>query len=363
MLNLLIPQEILMVFLFSLGASVGSFLNVVAYRLPEGLSLVLPGSFCPVCKQPIGWYDNIPIISWFVLRGRCRGCRADFSIQYPLVEFLTAVLFLGFYWLYFVEGVRGDMPAIEQGGWLILSMIWPYVLDVEADRLWRLVPYATAKISAVAIGAVLGLVVGLGMLKFGVIKYSFAKLRALEEEESAESTGEIFQPHEELGINVRLEMLWEIAFLTPAVVLGLIFMAILTGDSEVGRWWSAIILEQKWLAGLLGSVFGFMIGGAVVWATRILGSLGFGKEAMGLGDVHLMAAVGAVLGWCSPLLAFFVAPFFGLGWALARLVIHRKREIPYGPFLSMGTLVVMVLHDHIVDYFAQAFNTLPGGGY
>ena len=57
----------------------------------------------------------------------------------------------------------------------------------------------------------------------------------------------------------------------------------------------------------------------------------------------------------SPLIAFFVAPFFGLGWAMVRLVLHRSREIPYGPFLSMGTLAVMILHDPIVEYFLRAF--------
>jgi leader peptidase (prepilin peptidase)/N-methyltransferase len=116
-----------------------------------------------------------------------------------------------------------------------------------------------------------------------------------------------------------------------------------------------LITEQKWLTGLLGSVFGYMIGAAVVWATRILGSLAFGKEAMGLGDVHLMAAVGAVLGWASPTIAFFVAPFIGLGWAVARLLLHKEREIPYGPFLSVATLIVMIWHDPIVNYFLQAF--------
>jgi len=104
----------------------------------------------------------------------------------------------------------------------------------------------------------------------------------------------------------------------------------------------------------------------VVWATRILGSLVFGREAMGLGDVHLMAAVGAMLGWQSPTVAFFLAPFFGLGFAVLRLVIHRTREIPYGPFLSMATVLVMICHDAIVEYLmatlqpAQMTMTLSG---
>ncbi|MBN2209768.1 MAG: hypothetical protein JW709_00080, partial [Sedimentisphaerales bacterium] len=74
--------------------------------------------------------------------------------------------------------------------------------------------------------------------------------------------------------------------------------------------------------------------------------------------VHLMAAVGAVLGWPSAVLAFFLAPFFGLGWALSRLFFHRMREIWYGPFLSLATVVVMLIHDPLVNYFLQALTPL-----
>jgi len=79
-------QPILILYAFVLGAVVGSFLNVVIYRVPRRLSIVRPRSACPSCAAPIGWYDNLPILSWFVLRGRCRHCRAAISIRYPLVE-------------------------------------------------------------------------------------------------------------------------------------------------------------------------------------------------------------------------------------------------------------------------------------
>jgi leader peptidase (prepilin peptidase) / N-methyltransferase len=77
--------------MFALGAAVGSFLNVVAYRLPRKLSLSRPGSQCPACGHPIRWYDNVPIFAWLVLRGRCRDCRAPISPRYPLVELLVAL--------------------------------------------------------------------------------------------------------------------------------------------------------------------------------------------------------------------------------------------------------------------------------
>ncbi len=83
--------------LFVVGAAVGSFLNVVIYRLPAGVSIVRPRSHCPACKGPIRWFDNVPVLSWLVLRGRCRDCRAEISIRYPAVEAITAAMFLVLY--------------------------------------------------------------------------------------------------------------------------------------------------------------------------------------------------------------------------------------------------------------------------
>jgi leader peptidase (prepilin peptidase)/N-methyltransferase len=85
---------VLAAFIFVVGACVGSFLNVVIYRLPAGKSLVRPGSHCPKCRHAIRWYDNVPIVSWLVLGGRCRDCRAPIASRYAVVELITGFMFL-----------------------------------------------------------------------------------------------------------------------------------------------------------------------------------------------------------------------------------------------------------------------------
>jgi leader peptidase (prepilin peptidase)/N-methyltransferase len=112
-----------------------------------------------------------------------------------------------------------------------------------------------------------------------------------------------------------------------------------------------------WAAALGGVLLGYLGGGAVVWATRVLGTLAFGKEAMGLGDVHLMAAVGAVCGWRVAVLAFFIAPFFGLAYALvanglAKLLKREVKMIPYGPHLAVATVIVCIAYQPLLDRFA-----------
>ena len=99
------PEPVWAVVVALVGLSVGSFLNVVIYRLPRELSVVHPRSFCPSCRHGIAWYDNMPVVSYVILGGHCRHCRAPFSIRYALVELLTAGLFVGL-WCGFGGGLR-----------------------------------------------------------------------------------------------------------------------------------------------------------------------------------------------------------------------------------------------------------------
>ncbi|MGH2918630.1 MAG: prepilin peptidase [Solirubrobacteraceae bacterium] len=112
------------------GVLIGSFLNVVAYRLPRRESLVSPGSRCPSCEHPVRPYDNLPVISWLLLRGRCRDCGEPISARYPLVEALTAVLFAAVVAVHF-----DDVPRMVLGIVLVAFLVPLTLIDLETQTL------------------------------------------------------------------------------------------------------------------------------------------------------------------------------------------------------------------------------------
>ena len=385
------PQEwILSAFIFAWGCCIGSFLNVVIYRLPRERSLVHPGSACPKCGRAIRFYDNIPLLSWVVLGAKCRHCKAPISPRYFIVELIAGCVFLGVYFVYFHTDIRPSMhvegtwfvcllhlvllsafiaaSGIDLELWIIpLSICWfvtgagligsaagGYIIDSEAIGTYSLLPVASPITGALALGSAVGLAISWVLLRTGLLKrsYDLAESEAdghpiAEEADTPPEAG----PFEDPGINHRLESLWEIAFLLPIVVCSILAYMLLGGSGPAGPWWSSL-LKEPLVAGFLGSLFGYFIGCLVVWATRVLGTLAFGKEAMGLGDVHLMGAAGAVVGPLMVVVAFFIAPFFGLGWALFQMFFKKIRQIPYGPFLSFAVLTVMIFHDWILSRIA-----------
>ena len=143
-------------------------------------------------------------------------------------------------------------------------------------------------------------------------------------------------------------------FLFPPLAMGMLWLLLTWRVPALANWWERLA-AIGWVGGFLGSVLGMLVGGFVVWMARILGSYGFGREAMGLGDVHLMAAVGAVLGPGPATVAFFLAPFFGIVRAIVMLFTSKNRELPLGPYLSMGTALVMVLYCPIANYLSPGF--------
>ena len=251
-----------------------------------------------------------------------------------------------------------------------------------------------------SIGATLGLGVGLVMLRLGWIRQSFADYPQWEDAQLAQAqlshpptveatasnansattnsttttsaTAPTGQPpaadnpsdqapsSPELWItypHARREMIKEMAFLAPAAVLGWLGgtlatnwfgpIAAVVADGRISQDMSGPV-PPLWLMVLAGVLMGYLIGGATVWAVRIGGSLAFGKEAMGLGDVHLMAAVGACLGWIDPVLAFFLAAFVGVGFVIIDRLkpssadAAHSRAMPFGPSLAIATALVIV---------------------
>ena len=142
------PDLLLGIFIFIIGAMTGSFLNVCIVRLPLEKSVVFPGSHCVACRTPIEWYDNIPLISWLVLGGRCRACKEKISFRYWLVELLTALAFLLLYRRY------GTQPVL----WPYLVMVSCFIVATFVDFEHRIIPDEVS-IGGMIAGVVLSLFV------------------------------------------------------------------------------------------------------------------------------------------------------------------------------------------------------------
>ncbi|MBL0868961.1 MAG: A24 family peptidase [Phycisphaerales bacterium] len=201
------------------------------------------------------------------------------------------------------------------------------------------------------IGLFAGLFVGAGVLRG--LDFKRTTVQALTPTNQAEEWTEY--PH------ARREMVKELAFLGPIAMLGWLggFVADRIGNGASGAAnLDAVPLTVHVLA---GCVLGYLVGGGVVWLVRIFGSLLFGREAMGMGDVHLMAGVGVCVGWINTTVAFFVAAFVGLVWTLWSVVRRggAASAMPYGPFLAVATVLVLLGGRVIERVLSQL---LPGHG-
>ncbi len=326
------------ILIFMFGAIVGSFLNVCIVRLPQSKSVVFPGSHCPRCQKLIPWYDNIPLISWLVLTGKCRNCRAIISFRYWLVECLTAVIFYLFYRHYGLDWVLAAY----------LLMVSGFIVAAFVDFAVREIPDEVS-VGGMGAGIVLSVLIPrlhapgheellLGSFLAGALVLACVGLGFIYP---------IFCKHlmdkEDAGADRPVKGLVLGALLTIAVV-----------NANASH---LPVLVAPHLLALSASLSGLIVGGAAVYAMGLIGDIIFKKESMGGGDVKLMAMAGAFLGWKLALLAFFIAPFFGAVYGIIEKIRTRDSTIAYGPFLIMGALVSQFWGERIITW------VLNGGIY
>ena len=282
---------LLLSFLFVIGACVGSFLNVVAWRLPRAcMSVVRPGSRCPRCRRALPWHENLPVIGWLLLSGRCRGCKGSISFRYPAVELVTGILFALMAWVFLPEAAF-DQPRDHGGLWLSLGVF---------------------------------LLIASALMALSLIDFDF---RILPD-----------------------------AITWPGIVLGPI-LAFLAPQGQHGRYAFALFADTsmglRLNAGVNGILFAAPSAG-LLYGFGWPGSKAFGKPAMGLGDVKMIGAMGAFQGsWA--LLALVVASVLGALIGIAARLLTRSRYIPFGPFLALGMLTVMLWGPEILSAYLRLF--------
>lgn len=247
--------------LFILGLIFGSFLNVCIYRLPNGESIIRPGSHCPKCNHKIAWYENIPILSFLILRGRCSKCKEKISFLYPLIETMTATL-------------------------AVIMFIF-FGLSFKALIFFALFS--------------------------SLIVATFIDFK-----------------HHEIPDVITL----------PGIAIGLSLSFLYPG----------LLLKTERIASVFDSFLGVLIGGGSLYLMGFLGEIVFKKEAMGGGDIKLLAMIGSFLGWKLALLTFFIAPFFGSISGLILKIKQDKDIIPYGPYLSLAAFISLLWGDIIIRF-------------
>lgn len=323
---------------FVLGLVVGSFLNAVVHRLPRGIGLGRPRrSFCPRCGRSLPWRENIPVLSWLWLGGKCAGCGAGISARYPLVELLTAVLFL-WLWLGFPPGVAAAymlLAAILIAGTFIdlEHMILPDSLTlggaVAGVALSMLVPGLQPgadweeRLRASLFGAGAGFaalfaVVELGKLAFGRKRF------VLEPGQNFAVQSRPGGPVLRLG---KEEWLLEEFFYRPTDALELH-----AADGEV---WHFEPVGIRRGAVRCGYAEADGLGGL---AREVV----VPREAMGFGDVKFMLALGAFLGWPGAMFSIAAGSVIGAVAGVLLLATRRLEEagrIPFGPYLAAGALL------------------------
>ncbi len=319
-------DQVMLPFSAVFGAIVGSFLNAAIYRLPRNISMVTERrSFCPRCRATIAWYDNIPVLSYLFLLGRCRSCRKRISLRYPLIELLTAGLFAALYW--HVRHLNGPGPG---GGeallhWSCLAVYMPLVAGLILVAFVDLQDYEETPEEK---------------------KAAAKRARKLKKQGKSAEAEEGPKTYGIIPDEVT------VGGLALAVPLALIFPQTHWNMAELVRGWPR-------LNACFDVAIGAVVGGGMTFGMGVMGKVLFKKAAMGFGDVKLMAMLGALLGWKAAVLIFFLAPVFGAIFGIAMLAMSGEHYVRYGPFLAAAAVIIIFYEPLASVYFDAVFNPGP----
>lgn len=323
---------LLLVHLFVLGAIAGSFLNVGIARLSLDKSVIWPlGSRCGNCYQAIRWYDNLPLLSYWFLRGRCRTCGASFSIRYFLVELLIAIGFPLIFYLEIIRNIHG-IPAFERAAFnLQFNLFGPQSFDYLIFFLHR------------------------ALLLCFLVVAAGCDLQRREIPLPLTVTGTLIGLVFATACSWPWPSSWSEAMPHPR-------------DARITEWWLLGPGETQqiglypwpvwgplpdWLPpgsiqlGLVTGLVGALTGTFMIRSVKFLFEKGIGKDALGLGDADLMMMVGAFLGWQPVVISFLAGGMVSLVVALPKLASRGDNELPFGPGLATGAILTMLFWQRI----------------
>jgi leader peptidase (prepilin peptidase) / N-methyltransferase len=332
---------LLVAFAVFIGLLFGSFATVAAHRIPRRETIAEGRSKCPHCGAQIKAYDNIPVVSYLVLGGKCRNCGTGISIKYPLIELATGILFGLAAWKFDVS-----IATIAYAGlaWVLVVLT---VIDIEEQILPNRVVYP-AQIAGIVLLVIDTIVEGydietpssfwLGLVT--VVSLTILYLPGAEPPETVEEGQEA--PEKGAGYG----LLAALGLVTFAVWIALIVFAFIDGRT----------------AGITGALVGAGIFGGFLSAVGDLATAATKRAAMGGGDVRLAVLLGTFLGYVGApdvvlagmFLSFLVGGLAGVVWMLVARG-GRKMEIPFGPFLAAGTIIGIYVGQDIADAYLDLF--------
>ena len=351
-------------FAFILGAAVGSFLNVCIYRLPVDLSINKPRrSFCPTCKAPIPWHQNVPLISWLLLRARCANCGSKIAFRYFAVELLTALLFLTIwqsfpwqlaiaYWVfvsYLIVGTFIDFEhfiipdAVTIGG-----IIAGVAASTTIPALMETNSHLAAGIRSI-LGAALGYVILLIVLEAGKIAFGRKRIRF-----DAPTPFTWTKREDDADLVVGTEKsLWSDHFAREKDRLLLDCDEVkidnhTSGSVTLEFHYDRVAVEgQEFLLDHVNEISGVARG------------LVIPREAMGRGDLKFLAAIGAFLGWRAVLFSLFAGSLVGSLIGLITLIAGKRvwsAKLPFGPYLAFGAVSWMFFGETFMRWYGGLLN-------